>query len=97
MSDTQTVWLILWKRALKSRHPRDPFEISEVVPDVVEALKVSNRDAERLIRGLLNELERLPEGKQFFQLEGNAIVPQPEFEDVHQDPQSELAAYPYEL
>src|SRR5205085_1347151 len=27
MSDTQTVWMVLWKRALASRNPHDPFEI----------------------------------------------------------------------
>ncbi|HMB03714.1 MAG TPA: hypothetical protein VKP69_08235 [Isosphaeraceae bacterium] len=97
MSDSQTVWMILWRRALRSDNPRDPFEISEVVPDVVEALKVPERDAARLVSGLLNELERLPEGEQYFRQEGNAVVPLPEFANVHQDPDSELKAYPYEL
>ncbi|MBV8229846.1 MAG: hypothetical protein JO329_07680 [Planctomycetaceae bacterium] len=97
MSDTQKIWLILWRRALKSRKPRDPFEVAEVVPDVAEVLKISDKAAERLVRGLLKELERLPDGKQFFRLEGDAVVPLPEFADVHQDPQSELAAYPFEL
>ena len=40
MSDTQTVWTILWRRTLKSLEARHPFEIAEVVPDVAEALKV---------------------------------------------------------
>ena len=97
MSDTQNVWLILWRRALKSLKPRDPFEVAEVVPDVAETLKVSDKEADRIVRGLMKELERLPDGKQFFRLEGDAVVPLPEFADVHQDPQSELAAYPYEL
>jgi hypothetical protein len=97
MSDTQTIWLILWRRALQNANPRDPFEIAEVVPDVVEALKVPERDATRLVSGLLTELERLPEGGRYFRREGNAIVPLPEFASVHKDPDSELRAYPYEL
>src|SRR5436309_905595 len=58
MSDTQTVWMLLWRRALKSSNPRDPFEISDVVPDVVEALKVPEREAARLVRNLLTALEQ---------------------------------------
>ncbi len=93
MSDTQTVWMILWKRAMESRNPRDPFELAEVA----RALNIPEEHATRRIAGLMNELGRLPEGKQFFNLEGDAIVPLPEFAAVHRDPGSELSAYPYEL
>lgn len=97
MSDTQTVWMILWKRATRSSDPLDPFEVSEVVPEVAKTLNIPEEHAARLISGLLKELARLPDGKQYFKLEGNAIVPLPEFRRVHQDPNSELSAYPYEL
>jgi hypothetical protein len=97
MSDSQTIWMILWRRALRSDSPLDPFEISEIVPDVVDALEVPEREAERRVASLMGELDRLPQGEQYFRLEGNAIVPLPEFAAVHQDPDSELNAYPYEL
>jgi hypothetical protein len=97
MSDNQTVWMILWKRALTSDDPRAPFEIAEVVPQVVAALHVQEEQAVKLVGGLLTELARLPEGKRFFRREGNAVVPLPEFARVPRDPGSELSAYPYEL
>ena len=96
MSDTQTVWMILWQHTLQQGAPR-PFEISEAVGEVEKALQVSDRDAERLISALLKELERMPEGKQYFRREGNAVVPLPEMSRVAQEPNAELAAYPYEL
>jgi hypothetical protein len=97
MSDTQTIWMILWRRALRSASPREPFEIWEIVPDVVEALQVPEREAAHRISDLLTELGRLPEGQQYFCQEGSAVVPLPEFAQVHKDPDSELKAYPYEL
>jgi hypothetical protein len=97
MSDTQTVWMILWKRATQGSHPREPFEIAEVVPEVTRSLNISEREATRLVSGLLQELDRLPAGQRYFAREGNAVVPLPEFANVHQDPNSELRAYPYEL
>jgi hypothetical protein len=97
MSDTQTVWMILWKRATSGGTPSEPFEISEVVPEVVKTLQVSNEDATQLITGLLNELARLPEGKQYFALEGSAVVPLPELAQVTKNPKAEFEAYPYEL
>jgi L-alanine-DL-glutamate epimerase-like enolase superfamily enzyme len=97
MSDNQTVWMILWRRALKSADPRAPFEISEVVPQVAAALHLKEEQATKLVGGLLTELARLPEGKRFFRREGNAVAPLPEFAAVPKDPQDELAAYPYEL
>lgn len=97
MSDSQTIWMILWSRALRSPDPETPFEIAEVVPDVVEALHVPESEAAPLVGMLLGELERLPVGHQYFQQEGNAVVPLPEFAAVHRGPDSELNAYPYEL
>lgn len=97
MSDSQAVWMILWRRALRSSDPLEPFEINEVVPDVVEALKVPEREAARKVGDLLTELSRLPDGSQYFRREGDAVVPLPEFARVHKDPVSELKAYPYEL
>src|SRR5258708_310227 len=97
MSENQAVWMILWKRALSSTDPRAPFEISEVVPQVMTTLKVTDEQATRLVGGLLTELSRLPEGKRFFRREGNAVVPLAEFAAVPKDQQAELAAYPYEL
>jgi hypothetical protein len=97
MSDSQTIWMLLWRRALRSASPLEPFEIAEVVPDVVEALAVPEREAARRISSLLTELARLPEGEQYFRQEGSAVVPLPEFAQVHKDPDSELKAYPYEL
>lgn len=97
MSDTQAVWMILWKRATTSPNPLDPFEIAEIVPEVARTLQVSEADANQRIGGLLTELGRLPQGKRYFTREGNAVVPLSEFSSVHEDPGSELAAYPYEL
>jgi hypothetical protein len=97
MSDSQTIWMALWRRALSHDNPLEPFEISEIVPEVAAALKVPEHDALRQIRALLTELGRLPDGEQYFRSEGRAIVPLPEFARVHKDPDSELKAYPYEL
>jgi hypothetical protein len=97
MSDNQTVWTILLKHALTGNDPRAPFEISEVVPQVVAALDIPEKRATQLVGGMLTELSRLPDGKQFFRREGNAVVPLPEIAQVSGSPEVELAAYPYEL
>ena len=96
---TQTIWMILWRRALASPSPLTRSRIAEVVPDVVGDPRSRSPSvrATRLITGLLGELDRLPEGRQYFRQEGNAIVPLPEFARVPKDPNSELKAYPYEL
>ncbi len=96
MSDSQTVWTILWDHASKGRDPREPFEVSEVVPQVVRRLDVTEDHAARLVRGLMTELGRMPEGRQYFTLEGDAIVPLPEFVR-DKATKSPLDAYPYEL
>jgi hypothetical protein len=97
MSDYQTVWAVLCRRALMGPDPGQPFEIAEVVPEVAEALQVTNPQAERMVSMLLGELERLPEDRQYFAREGDAVVPLPEFATITGDPAAELAAYPYEL
>jgi hypothetical protein len=97
MSDSQIIWMTLWRRALSHANPLEPFEISEIAPYVVAALELPERDAVRRIGALLTQLGRLPEGEQYFRAEGSAVVPLPEFARVHQDPDSEFKAYPYEL
>jgi hypothetical protein len=46
---------------------------------------------------MLTELSRLPDGKQFFRREGNAVVPLPEITQMPSSSEAELTAYPYEL
>ena len=52
---------------------------------------------EREIRFLLTELGRLPDGQQFFAVEGNAVVPLPEFDRAPAGPDAARDAYPFEL
>ncbi len=94
MSDAQTAWTILWNRALTTA---GPFETSEVLPEVVARLKVDEQQAARLVSLLLTELSRLPEGRRFFRLEGQAIVPLQEFVDASRGTANPLSVYPYEL
>lgn len=96
MSDSQTAWMILWKKAASDPIARAPFEIDDVVPEVVEALGGSPKDVKRIISGLLKELERMPDGRQFFCQEGDAIVPLPEFVASAKDDRTALDAYPFE-
>jgi hypothetical protein len=93
MSDSQTVWKILWEHAAAG----EPFEIDEVVPAVTATLKVSAPEARGLIGGLLTELDRLPDGHQYFTREGNAVVPLPAYSRARQASSSPLDVYPYEL
>jgi hypothetical protein len=97
MSDNQTVWTILWERAAADASPGTPFEIDEVVPTVAESLKVSEDKARRLINRLLGELERLPDGHQFFTREGNAVVPLSGFLLARGRVSHPVEMYPYEL
>jgi|SRR5579864_597987 len=97
MSDTQTIWQILWNRAARSRNESEPFEIDEVAPEIAKSLDVSVPEAKRAVSGLMKELARLPEGEQFFTLEGNAVVPLAEFEASRNDPKAACQAYPFEL
>ena len=96
MSESQTVWMILSRRALRSERT-ESFEISEILPEVEKSLGVDEGTAQRFVAGLLTELERMPAGKQYFRREGNAVVPLPELSAIPRDPESEFAAYPYEL
>src|SRR5262245_40975199 len=100
MSDSHTVWMIL--RTARSR-PLDPLNLRDlrgharVVPAVVAALHVDEKAASRLIATLFTELSRLPDGRQFFRREGDAIVPLPESLEAARAAPSPLSAYPYEL
>ncbi len=95
MSDMQTLWSMLWSRA--SGNP-SPFEMDEILPEAARRLGLVEEEARRRLRMLLGELERLPEGRQFFRLEGNAVVPLDEFRSAAtDDPAKVIAAYPFEL
>ena len=97
MSDSQAAWMAIWKHVVRSANPKEPFEISEVAPEVARTLNISEARATSLIGNLLGELSRMPDGRQFFRREGNAIVPLPEFSEVPHETRAALAAYPYEL
>ncbi len=94
MSDTQQIWLVVWKHACADP---SPFEIEEAAPEVAAILGISERDAIRATSGLMKELERMPEGRQFFRVEGNAIVCLDEFSASAKDEKAALDAYPFEL
>ena len=96
MSDSQTVWMILWHHAFRGDRPQ-AFEIDEVIPEVKKTLQVDEHHARRLVSGLLVELERLPDGAQYFRREGNAVVPLPELLGVPKNDRAEFASYPFEL
>jgi hypothetical protein len=95
MTDTRTIWGIMWAAAI--RNGGQPFEIDEIVPEICERLKISEHEAKRTTGMLLKELERIPEGEQFFTLEGNAIVPLEEFIKGSHDAAAEEDAYPFEV
>ena len=97
MSDSQTAWKIVWQHAAKAPTPDAPFEIDDVVPAVADALGTPKDKARHLISDLLVELSRLPDGRQFFTREGNAVVPLPEFVKSVGRVDNPLDAYPYEL
>ena len=97
MSDSQTAWKVIWQHAAKTPTPDAPFEIDEVVPAVAAALGAPEDKARHLISGLLVELSRLPDGRQFFTREGNAVVPLPEFTRVAGRVDNPVEVYPYEL
>lgn len=94
MFNSHRVWLTLWNRATVDP---TPFEVDEVTGEVADALEIDGKEAARRIALLLGELQRLPEGKQYFALEGYAIVPLPEFMASPKDEASALKAYPFEL
>ena len=72
MSDTQTAWCMLSDHAEKAN---GPFELGEVTPAIAARLGVSEKEATRLITLLLGEVARMPDGREFFALEGRAVVP----------------------
>jgi hypothetical protein len=93
MSESQAIWTILWKHAVESP---EPCEASDVAPDVAKAIGVSVPEARKRVAGFVKELERLPDGKQFFSLEGEAVVPQPEFRSSAHDDATVQTLYPFE-
>ncbi len=93
MSRSQTTFGILWEHASASP---GPFEIDEVAPRVQEAIGGDEKSASQRVASLLDELARLPEGERFFRLEGNAVVPLPEFEEARSKGVTAQIAYPYE-
>jgi hypothetical protein len=97
MSDTQTVWTVLWNRAAWSATPGAVMEISELAPGVMAALKVDRAAAVRLIATLLKQLSRLPDGARFFALEEDVIVPLPELAAARKAGRTALQAFPFEL
>jgi hypothetical protein len=94
MFNSHKLWLVLWNRAAADS---SPFEISEVAPKVAEALKIDESEAPRRISLFLGELQRLPEGKQYFTLEGHAIVALSEFAESPKDEAAAMKAYPFEV
>ncbi|MDB5349359.1 MAG: hypothetical protein JWN86_606 [Planctomycetota bacterium] len=94
MSDTQTAWAMIWAHAAKTD---GPFEISDIVPAVAAKLGNDQDEARRLIVFLIDEAARLPDGREFFALEGQAIVPLPEFLSARDAGETAMDAYPFEL
>jgi hypothetical protein len=97
MSEYQTIWKILWNRASSQSTRGAPFEIADVVPAIANALNLPEAEARRKVGFLLVELGRLPEGRQYFAREGDAVVPLSSFLRASERPESALEAYPYEL
>jgi hypothetical protein len=94
MTDPQTVWTILWKRAQRTQAP---FEIGDVAPEIAAALQIPEREASHKVGTLLTELSRLPEGEQYFRREGNAVVPLTEFASASEKTTKPLELYPFEV
>ena len=94
MSDSQTIWAILWDHA---KAAKGPFEIDDVLPDAAKALGKSGASLQRQVTSLIDELDRMPEGRQYFETEGNAAVPLPEFFAAVAQGKSPTDTYPYEL
>ena len=94
MSDSQTIWAILWDHA---KAANDSFEIDDVAPAVAKALGTTEASARKSITSLIGELERLPDGRKYFDAEGYAAVPLPEFFAAVEAGKTADATYPYEL
>ncbi len=96
MTGMQTVWTMIWNRAALDPAGREPFEADELTSAVASALKLPEADASRKVSALLGELARMPDGRQYFTLEGRAIVPLAEFRMAARDEKTALEAYPFE-
>ncbi len=90
----RNIWMVLWNRAANDP---SPFEIDEVAPEVARVLGLEAREAACRIRMLLQELDRLPDNEQFFEMEGNAVVPRNEFLHSTKDAETARSSYPFEL
>jgi len=93
MCTARKVWSILWDRAAEDPAP---FEIAELAPRIAKLIGISEPEAQRQLAGLLKELERMPDGAQFFCEEGGAVVPLPEFLASAKDGATAAASYPFE-
>lgn len=93
-SEWQTLFGLIWETATRER---GPFEIATLIPEAARRLGQPPPRVEREIAFLMAELERLPEGRRFFTVEGNAIVPLAEFNRAPTGPDAAATAYPFEL
>lgn len=94
MSDSQTTFSMIWDRAARAG---GPFEIDEILPSIVARIGKSDKETRRVVSFLLDELGRMPDGRQYFRQEGRAIVSLPEFSSASARGVSPLDAYPFEL
>ncbi len=94
MTECQHAWAVVWDHAAATS---GPFEIADVVPAVAVKAGLDEDQARRTIELIVGEAHRLPEGQQFFCVEGSAIVPQGEFFDAILRGVSAADAYPFEL
>lgn len=92
-SNWQRIWATLCDFGTRSRG----FEIEETLSRISEDLSISTVEARREVDFLLDELSRLPEGRQYFEREGDAVVPLPEFQALPESRAARLQAYPFEL
>lgn len=97
MSESHRVWILIWEYAAGCGSGREPFEIDEVVPAICRALATSEQEARKHATFLLHQLERLPEGSRYFELEGNAVVPLDEYVLAPKDLEAAAETYPFEL
>lgn len=97
MSESHRVWMLIWEYAAVCGNGREPFEVDEVVPAICSALSASEREARSHATFLLHQLQRLPEGSRYFELEGNAVVPLDEYVLAPKDSEAAAKTYPFEL
>ncbi len=94
MSRSKIIFEILWQHGATTS---GAFEVDDVTPQVAAKLGESREEAAGRVRTLLGELGRMPDGKQFFAMEGNAAVPLAEYLKARDAGVSPDEAYPYEI